>query len=277
MKKYYLLAWRGIMEELIRAIILGIIQGLTEFLPVSSTGHLLLARNLFGLSEAGLFLDTMLHFGTLVAVFIVFWDDIIQLLRKPFSKLALLIIVGTIPTAIIGLTFEDFFEEISKTGVTVGWEFLFTGFILWLAETAKKRGHKKIDHIQYKDALIIGTLQGAAILPAISRSGLTIAGALYRGIEKETAARFSFLISIPAILGAVVLQGLKLFSGKEIESLHAIGVIPLIVATLSAALSGYYAIKWMLRVIQKGSLKVFSIYVWILGIGILIAQFFGKW
>ncbi|GBF11437.1 undecaprenyl-diphosphate phosphatase [Tepidibacillus sp. HK-1] len=265
------------MEELIRAIILGIIQGLTEFLPVSSTGHLLLARNLFGLSEAGLFLDTMLHFGTLVAVFVVFWDDIIQLLRKPFSKLALLIIVGTIPTAIIGLTFEDFFEEISKTGVTVGWEFLFTGFILWLAETAKKRGHKKIDHIQYKDALIIGTLQGAAILPAISRSGLTIAGALYRGIEKETAARFSFLISIPAILGAVVLQGLKLFSGKEVEYLHAIGLIPLIVATLSAALSGYFAIKWMLRVIQKGSLKVFSIYVWILGIGILIAQFFGKW
>ncbi|MFV9511861.1 undecaprenyl-diphosphate phosphatase [Tepidibacillus sp. LV47] len=265
------------MDELIKGIILGIIQGLTEFLPISSTGHLLIFRKLFGLSEAGLFLDTMLHLGTLIAVFIIFWDDILQLLKKPFSKLALLIIVGTIPTALIGLTFEDYFEGISKTGVTVGWEFLLTGMILWLAETMKGKGHKEIDQIQYKDAFIVGILQGAAILPAISRSGLTIAGALFRGIDKSSAARFSFLMSIPAILGAVVLQSLKLLKGEELASLHAIGTIPLIVATFASAISGYIAIKWMLKIIQRGSLKVFSIYVWILGISILIAQFFGKW
>ncbi|WP_339060726.1 undecaprenyl-diphosphate phosphatase [Tepidibacillus marianensis] len=265
------------MEELLKALVLGIIQGFTEFLPVSSTGHLLIFRKLFRLSEAGLFLDTMLHLGTLISVFIIFWDDIIQLIKKPYSKLALLIIVGTIPTALIGLTFEDYFEGISKTGVTVGWEFLFTGLILWLAESMKGTGHKKIDQIQFKDAFLVGTLQGAAILPAISRSGLTIAGALFRGIDKETAARFSFLMSIPAILGAVVLQGLKLFKGEETASLHSLGTIPLIVATLASAIAGYIAVKWMLKIIQQGSLKVFSIYVWILGAFILTLQFLGKW
>lgn len=261
------------MEEILKALILGTVQGLTEFLPVSSTGHLLLGRKLLGLSEAGLFLDTMLHLGTLLAVVVIFRDDIIYMLKRPFSKLSLLIIAGTIPTAIIGLSFEDFFEEISKTGVTVGWEFLITGAILWFADNMKKKGNKKnIDQISFKDALIVGTLQGAAILPAISRSGLTIAGALFRGIDKQAAARFSFLLSLPAILGAVVLQGAKLAGGQA----ESIGFVPLLVGTIAAALSGYVAVKWMLAILQRGSLKVFSIYVWILGIGILIAQFLGK-
>lgn len=265
------------MEELIKAFILGIIQGLTEFLPVSSTGHLLLGRKIFGLAEAGLFLDTMLHFGTLIAVIVVFWEDIVYILKNPFEKLSKLIIVGTIPTAIIGLTFEDFFEEISVTGSTVGWEFLATGVILWFADNMKKEGYKNIDKISYTDALIVGTLQGAAILPAISRSGLTIAGALYRKINKEDAARFSFLLSLPAILGAVVLQSLKLVSGSEVETLHTIGIIPLIIGTLSAVIAGYIAVKWMLRILQTGSLKVFSYYVWILGIIIIIIQWLGLW
>lgn len=260
------------MDEILKALILGTVQGLTEFLPVSSTGHLLLGRKLLGLSEAGLFLDTMLHLGTLLAVVAVFWKDIVHMIKNPFSKLSLLIIVGTIPTAIIGLTFEDFFEEISKTGVTVGWEFLLTGIILWVADNMKKKGNKGIDEISFKDALMVGTLQGAAILPAISRSGLTIAGALFQGINKQAAARFSFLISLPAILGAVVLQIPKL-SGAEAE---ALGTVPLLVGTIAAALSGYVAVKWMLVILQRGSLKVFSIYVWILGIGVLTAQYLGK-
>ena len=119
---------------------------------------------------------------------------------------------------------------------------------------------------------MVGTLQGAAILPAISRSGLTIAGALFQGINKQAAARFSFLISLPAILGAVVLQLHKL-SGGQAES---IGLTALVVGTIASAVSGYIAVKWMLKIIQQGSLKVFSIYVWILGIGVLTAQFLGK-
>jgi len=265
------------MEELFKTIILGIIQGLTEFLPVSSTGHLLLGRKLFGLSEAGLFLDTMLHFGTLISIIIVFYAEIVYLIKNPFSKLTKLIVIGTIPTAFIGLYFEDFFEEISISGATVGWEFLVTGIILWLADRYKEKGYKSIDKISYKDTLIIGALQGAAILPAISRSGLTIAGALFRGIERADAARFSFLISLPAILGAVVLQSAKLYSGEQAASLEAIGLIPLIVATLASAITGYFAIRWMLKILKNGSLKIFSYYVWALGIIVLAFQFAGKW
>lgn len=260
------------MEDILKALILGTIQGLTEFLPVSSTGHLLLGRKLLGLSEAGLFLDTMLHLGTLLAVVAVFWQDIVNMMKRPFSRLSLLIIAGTIPTAVIGLTFEDFFENISKTGVTVGWEFLATGLILWAADNMKKKGRKNIEQISFKDAFIVGALQGAAILPAISRSGLTIAGALFQGINKQTAARFSFLLSLPAILGAVVLQSAKLVGGQA----ESIGAVPLLVGTVAAAVAGYVAVKWMLAILQRGSLKIFSVYVWILGIGVLAAQMLGK-
>ncbi len=265
------------MEELIKTILLGMIQGLTEFLPISSSGHLLLVRRLFNLSEAGLFLDTMLHFGTLLSIILVFWEEIRLLISNPFSKLGKLIIVGTIPTAIIGILFEDFFEEIAKTGVTVGWEFLATGIILWFADDIKKRGYKRLEKISYKDAIVIGTLQGVAILPAISRSGLTIAGALFRKIDKKDAATFSFLISLPAILGAVLLQSVKLINGKGLEAIETLGFIPIIVGTLTAAISGYIAVKWMLKVLQTGSLKVFSYYVWLLGSGIIIFQVLGKW
>ncbi|WP_134685728.1 undecaprenyl-diphosphate phosphatase [Brevibacillus migulae] len=260
------------MLVLIEHIILGIIQGLTEFLPISSTGHLVLFRQLFGLQEAGLLFDTMLHFGTLIAVIIVFWPEIRQLLRNPFGKLARLLVVGTIPTAIIGLTFEDFFEEISQTGVTIGYEFLLTGLIIWAVESMPK-GKRSFEQINYTDALIIGTLQGAAILPAISRSGLTIAGALMRGIERGEAARFSFLLSLPAILGGVVLQTKKLVEGP----VESIALIPMLIGTMFAAIAGYFAIRWMLKIISTGSMKGFAVYVWLLGIIILGMQFFGYW
>lgn len=257
--------------ETIKIIILGFIQGFTEFLPISSSGHLLLARKLFGLAEAGLLLDTMLHLGTLVAVIAVFWRDIWEMIKRPFSHLTLLIVVGTIPTAAIGLLFKDFFEEIARTGVTVGWEFLVTGLILWFADNLKDRGLKDLNEISFKDSLVVGTLQGAAILPAISRSGLTIAGCLFQGIDRGAAARFSFLLSIPAIMGAVVLQGADLFKGN----IEGIGLPSLLIGTVVAAVSGYIAVRWMLKIIQRGSLKGFSVYVWILGIGILLAQFAG--
>ena len=260
------------MEQIIKAVILGAIQGFTEFLPVSSSGHLLLGRKLLGLSEAGLFLDTMLHFGTLVAVIAVFRTDIMEMLKKPFGRLPRLIIAGTIPTAIIGLLFRDFFEEIAVSGVTVGWEFLATGIILWLADRMIDRGIKGTGDITYGDALIVGTLQGAAILPAISRSGLTIAGALFQGIDRKVAAKFSFLLSIPAIMGAVVLQGADLLEGTP----EAIGILPLVLGTITAAITGYIAVKWMIAIIQRGSLKGFAIYVWIIGVATLLAQFFGK-
>ncbi|MFD2369131.1 undecaprenyl-diphosphate phosphatase [Brevibacillus sp. GCM10020057] len=258
------------MLLLLEHMFLGIVQGLTEFLPISSTGHLVLFRKLFGLQEAGLLFDTMLHFGTLIAVVIVFWPQISYILTHPFSRLTRLLVVGTIPTAVIGLLFEDYFEEISRTGITIGWEFLATGAILWGVESMR-RGNRTFEQISYTDALLIGTLQGAAILPAISRSGLTIAGSLMRGIERASAARFSFLLSLPAILGACALQSVKLAKSPADTSL----LIPMTVGTICSALAGYVAIRWMLKIISTGSMKGFAIYVWMLGAVILALQWLG--
>jgi undecaprenyl-diphosphatase len=255
----------------LEALILGIIQGLTEFLPISSTGHLYLGRHLFGLQEAGLLLDTMLHVGTLLAVFVFYKDEFVKIIRNPFSKLTFLLIVGTIPAVVIGLLFKDYFEEISKTGVTIGWEFLVTGLFLWFADSAKN-GYKKMDDISYTDAFIIGSFQAAAILPAISRSGFTIVAALWRKLDRETAAYFSFLLSTPAIVGAVILQSLDLFGGTGEE----ISLSALVIGILSSALFGYFAVKWMIGFLKKHSLKPFAIYVWVLGFAVLFFQFTGK-
>jgi undecaprenyl-diphosphatase len=260
------------MNEL-QAIILGIIQGLTEFLPISSTGHLYLGRHLFGLDEAGLFLDTMLHIGTLFAVLAVYGEDVIELVRKPFSRLMGLLLVGTIPAVVVGLLFEDFFEQISRTGITVGYEFLLTGVVLWTADRWKNRGSKALVNMSYKDALFIGCFQAAAIMPALSRSGLTIAASFFRHMDRESAARFSFLLSLPAIGGGVLLQGAKLFTG---ESREAIGLSPLLFGTLFSAVFGYLAVRWMIGLLKRGSLKGFAIYVWILGLFIIGAQWAGR-
>ncbi|MGZ4095611.1 MAG: undecaprenyl-diphosphate phosphatase [Bacteroidia bacterium] len=255
----------------LEALILGIIQGLTEFLPISSTGHLYLGRNLFGLQEAGLLLDTMLHVGTLLAVFVFYKDEFMKIIKNPFCKLTFLLIVGTIPAVVIGLLFKDYFEEISKTGATIGWEFLITGIFLWFADSIKN-GYKKMDEISYSDAFIIGTFQAAAIFPAISRSGMTIVAALWRKLDRETAAYFSFLLSTPAIAGAVVLQSLDLVSGGGEE----ISLSALLVGIVSSAIFGYVAVRWMIGFLKKHSLKPFAIYVWVLGLAILIFQFTGK-
>lgn len=255
----------------LEALILGIIQGLTEFLPISSTGHLYLGRNLFGLQEAGLLLDTMLHVGTLLAVFVFYKNEFIKIIKNPFSKLTFLLIVGTIPAVIFGLAFKDYIDEISKTGVTIGWEFLLTGLFLWFADSVKN-GYKKMDDISYKDAFIIGTFQAVAILPAISRSGMTIVAALWRKLDRETAAYFSFLLSTPAIAGAIVLQTKDLLHGQG----ETISLSALLVGIISSAIFGYIAVKWMIGYLKKKSLKPFAIYVWALGIIVLVFQFTGK-
>ncbi|OYD07369.1 undecaprenyl-diphosphate phosphatase [Paludifilum halophilum] len=255
----------------LEALILGVTQGLTEFLPISSTGHLYLGRHLFGLDEAGMFLDTMLHLGTLLAVLAIYRRELVQVLRRPFGRLSLLLAAGTIPTAIIGLTFKDFFEEVSRTGATIGWEFLATGLILWISDSLKDEGTKQLDQISYLDAFIIGTFQGAAILPAISRSGLTIAAALYRRIDKGTAAYFSFFLSVPAIAGGFILQTGELFSGES----EGVPLSSLLLATAMSAFFGYLAVRWMVNLLKKGSLKGFAVYVWMLGIIVLTLQFTG--
>ncbi len=258
------------MMSKLEAFILGIIQGLTEFLPISSTGHLYLGRHLFGLDEAGLFLDTMLHMGTLLAVLVVYKNELLQILKNPFGKLSMLLVIGTIPAVIVGLCLSDLFDSISKTGVTIGWEFLFTGFILWVADGFKK-GAKKMDSISYGDALFIGTFQAAAIFPAVSRSGLTIAAGLFRKLDRETAAYFSFLLSIPAIAGGIVMQFGEMMSGHT----EAVTFSSMLMATLSSAIFGYMAVVWMINFLKRKSLKVFAVYVWLLGFTVLFLQMTG--
>ncbi|MBU8878892.1 undecaprenyl-diphosphate phosphatase [Bacillus sp. FJAT-29790] len=254
----------------LEAFILGIIQGLTEFLPISSTGHLYLGRHLFGLDEAGLFLDTMLHVGTLLAVLVIYKSELLQILKKPFGKLSMLLVIGTIPAVIVGVLFSDLFDSISKSGITIGWEFLFTGLILWMADRIKN-GSKRMDTIGFGDALFIGTFQAFAIFPAVSRSGLTIAAGLFRKLDRETAAYFSFLLSIPAIAGGIVFQFGEMLSSRS----EAMSFSSLLIATISSALFGYMAVVWMINFLKRKSLKIFAIYVWILGILILFLQMTG--
>ncbi|HZG58015.1 undecaprenyl-diphosphate phosphatase [Paenibacillus sp.] len=258
----------------IEAFVLGLIQGLTEFLPISSTGHLALGRHAFGLQEAGLFLDTMLHIGTLVAVVFYYREELYGVLKNPLGKVSLLLVVGTIPAVVVGLLFEDFFEEISVSGATIGWEFLATGVFLWFAD-AMRNGRKKMQDLTYTDALVIGSFQAGAILPAISRSGLTIVGGLIRKLDRETAAYFSFLLSIPAILGGIVMQSTKLLEGGGAAG--AIGIPALVVGSIASAVFGYIAVRWMIDFLKRGSLKIFAVYVWALGLIVLGAQFLGKW
>ena len=257
----------------IEAFLLGLIQGLTEFLPISSTGHLALGRHAFGLQEAGLFLDTMLHVGTLAAVVFYYRAELLDMLRRPFGRTSMLLAVGTIPAVLVGLLFEDFFEAISVSGATISWEFLATGVFLWFADRIRD-GRKRMQEITYTDALVIGAFQAGAIMPALSRSGLTIVGGLLRKLDRETAAYFSFLLSIPAILGGVVMQGAHLVDGSAGES---IGLGPLAVGAAASAVFGYLAVRWMIDFLKRGSLKVFAVYVWALGLVIIAAQLLGKW
>lgn len=253
--------------EIIKAIILGIIQGLTEFLPISSSGHLVLAQKIMGFGEPPLIFDTVLHLGTLFAVVVVLWSDIWPMLKKPYQKMTALLIVGTIPTAVMGLVFKDFFDSLFKSGKTLGVEFIVTGLILFAAQKMSN-GHKKIEETTWKDAVFVGVMQGIAILPAISRSGLTIAGSLFRKMDREFAAKFSFLLSIPAILGATVIQI------KDINDAGASmpATFPLIVGFIFSFVFGVISVKFMMKVIKEGKLTGFGIYCSILGALIILDQ-----
>lgn len=251
------------------ALFLGVVQGLTEFLPVSSSGHLVLFQKILGLKEEVLFFDILVHVGTLLALFAVFARDFWEVVSRPTSRLTLLLVVGTVPTALLGLLFKESFASLYATGKTLGLEFILTGLVLWVAEKAP-RGSKGIERMGALEALAVGTMQGLAILPALSRSGLTIAGALLCRLDRKTAARYSFLLSAPAILGAALVELKDLSCGEAL----AIPLPVLLLGTAAAFLAGYLAVRFMLRVLTRGSLKPFVWYVSLLGALILLDQIF---
>ena len=212
------------------------------------------------------FFDTMVHLGTLFAVVMVMWKEILDLFRKPFYKL-LYLIIATIPAVVFALLFQDFFES-TFGGMYLGYAFLLTAFLLVLSEIIAQRFSKKKD-VAAGSALGIGVMQVVGMLPGVSRSGATISGGLALGIDRKKAASFSFLMSIPAILGATVLQGYKLTQ----DSAAVVQWLPTIIGTVCAAVSGYFAIRFMLALIQKKRLYGFAAYVLILGIFVLLDQY----
>lgn len=249
------------------ALLLGLVQGLCEFLPVSSSGHLVLLNTLFGIEEGTLFFSIMLHLGTLIAVFAVYYKKIWALLRHPFQRQVGMLLIALIPTVAMALLFKDFFEN-AYGGSWLGIGFLLTACILLFA--AKKRdGRKSAKTMGVGSALVIGAMQGVAILPGVSRSGSTIAGALFCGMSRREAADFSFLLSIPAILGSLVLE----LPDVVANGIGDISWVHILAGTAMAAVSGYFAIRVMLRVISAGKFRPFAFYVAVLGIFVLLDQF----
>jgi undecaprenyl-diphosphatase len=249
------------------AIILGLVQGVCEFLPISSSGHLVLLQNMFGIEEGVLFFDTMLHVGTLVAVLVVFRKTIWDMLKHPFQKKVGLLLASTAVTTVFALLFGDYLERIFL-GEFLGFEFLLTAVILLISERAAD-GNKTIPQLSYPGAAGIGVMQAIAILPAVSRSGSTIAGCRFLGLNKGEAAEFSFLLSVPAIAGSVVLQ-----IGDVLDA--GAGGAPwgyIAVGALAAGVSGYFAIRYMLRLIREKSLKGFAYYAAAVGALVLLDQF----
>lgn len=248
------------------SIILGIVQGLTEFLPVSSSGHLVLFQKIFGVESGALSFDIALHLATALAVIWVFRGDIFLFIKKPFSKEVGLLVLGTIPALLFALLFSDFIEKIFSSGVTLGFEFLITASVLLLADP--KTGEKEIKTMTNRDALAIGAGQALAILPAISRSGLTIAAGLFSGLTREAALKFSFLLSLPAILGAAVFDAAK--GGLTLSAFLS----PVYIAGMTASfIFGIIAIRFMLRVFTGNSLRPFAAYVAVIGTLVIVDQF----
>jgi undecaprenyl-diphosphatase len=270
---------------ILESIILGLVQGLAEFLPVSSSGHLAILQYFFGIEgESVLIFAVMLHFGTLLSLIAVYYRDIWDLILElgamfkdvatgrgfrisanPTRKIGVMIVLASIPTGIIGITMKDYFEKLYTSMPAVAISLIITGTMLWIAEVMTSRGHG-IKNARFRSALVVGLFQSVAICPGISRSGATIVGGLFSGFNRELAVRFAFLISIPPILGAVILEMPEALSAESVS----IGIVPMVVGVTIAALSGFVAIKTMIKVVTGRGLKMFSYYTWSVGAILLV-------
>lgn len=249
-------------------IILGIIQGLTEFLPISSSGHLALLENILQMERPGLLFNVLLHFGTLISVLYVFRGRIWLLIISPFSRdenfrFLLLIIVATLPTAVMGFLLESWVERAFEGVLIVGINLMLTGGLLYLVERARQ-GEKEIVSMSFLEATLIGIMQGFAIFPGVSRSGFTIAMGMLIGLRREIAAEFSFILAIPAILGATLLEGIE---ASRNPTLHGDLLSSYALGTLLACLTGILAIRFLLKILRERRLDLFSYYCW--GVGII--------
>jgi undecaprenyl-diphosphatase len=238
---------------MIKLIILGIVQGFTEFLPVSSSGHLAILEKLFGLTEHAVALAIVLHLGTLVSVCVFFYRDIISALRS--KRIVLFILVVTLITGVIGILGKDFFETLfsSVKAIAIGW--IATGFLLLLAQRSM-RGVRST--VSVKDAMILGVTQGVAIIPGVSRSGITISTLLLLKIDKMTAFTFSFLVSVPAIAGAALLESRKINSAVSADPKQ------LVIGFVCSSAAGLFALWFLKRAVKNAQLHYFAYYCFVL-------------
>lgn len=270
--------------SVLQAIILGFVQGLTEFLPVSSSGHLVVIEYLMNIKEdQAFFMTVMLHFGTLVSLVIVYFKDIVKLAvefilsikdliqkkslnicKNDTRKLCYMIITTSIPTVIIGLVFKKVFMSFYSSLLAVGIGLVITSLYMFLADVMN--GRKDIKRARFKDALIVGIFQGIAIVPGISRSGSTIFGGLFSKMKKDFAVKYAFLVSLPVILGSFILE---LPSAIKNGSMNG-GVFPIFVGMIVAGVSGYFAIKMMIGIVKKRSLKGFMVYTAAFGTALIL-------
>lgn len=253
----------------LQALVLGIVQGLTEYLPVSSSGHLAIGSNLFGIEgEENLAFTVLVHVATVCSTLVVLWKEIDWILKGLFkfemnaeTKYFLNIVVSMIPIGIVGVFFKDAVEEVFGSGLLiVGCMLLLTATLLIFSYFAKPRQR---EHISMKDAFIIGLAQACAVMPGLSRSGSTIATGLMLGNKKESLAQFSFLMVIPPILGEALLDVLKMAKGDD--AFGDISALPLVVGFVAAFVSGCVACKWMINIVKKGKLVWFGVYCAIAG------------
>jgi undecaprenyl-diphosphatase len=268
---------------LLQAFILGIIQGLTEFIPVSSSGHLVLVPHVLGWefdkSQAFIF-NVLVQWGTLFAVFVYYWRDLTSIASafcrsllsgKPFAteeaRMGWYLIIATIPAVVVGLLCKDLIEAAFSSARITGFFLLLTAVLLVIAEIVGKR-NRVTEQITWRDSLWIGCSQVLALLPGVSRSGATIAGGMTRNLDRSSAARFSFLMSVPVMLGAGVLAFKDLFSLPTTDNF----LLPLLVGFLAALISGYIAIRWLIAYLSKHSLYVFAGYCLIIGLFILFTR-----
>lgn len=246
-------------------IVLGMVQGLTEFLPVSSSGHLVLLENIFGIGDASLFLNVVLHCVTLLAVVIYYRKKLWQMLKHPFQTLTLYLVISTVITCGIVLLFNDFFES-AFSGALLVWGFLLSAIFLivteFIAKSYAKQDYKYIN-VGLKESVMLGLFQGLAVLPGISRSGTTLCAGIVMGIEKKNALDYSFLMSIPIIIASLVYE----LIGADFDSIFMdVNVLQLILGGLTAFVCAILGIKLMLKIVEKVQYKWFALYLVILAI-----------
>jgi undecaprenyl-diphosphatase len=257
---------------LIKYGLLGIFQGFTEPIPISSSGHLVLAEHIFGLHIKGMSFEVFVNFASLLAIFIIYRHDLIRLFNNGLSYLFkrneeaksdfLFIIylgIGTIPAAIIGLLFGDAIAAYLKDVKVIGFALIITGFALWMIRNL--RGRKNDANLTIKDAIIVGLAQAVALIPGISRSGATIVAAMGIGMKQETALRFSFLLFIPVSVGSFILEGTEIVTDPMLSVLWA----PYALAFIGSLVASYFSLKWFMAIMAKGNLKYFAFYCFIVG------------